>query len=158
MKNEPVEHHLWLRRLVGEWTVRSEATMAPDAPPEVLHGEESVRALGDLWVLCEGTGEMPGGGEFTNVMTLGYDVDRARYVGTFVASVMSHLWVYEGERVGDRLTLNNEGPDFTGGGGTAHYRDIVEFQGDDARTMTSEMRRPDGTWFPFMRAEYRRKA
>lgn len=47
----------------------------------------------------------------TTIMTIGYDPHRQRFVGTFVASMMTHLWMYEGalddgERV---LTLETEG-------------------------------------------------
>ncbi len=55
-----------------------------------------MRSLGGLWVLCEGRCEMPGGGAGTTVMTLGFDPARGLFVGTFIASMMTHLWLYEG--------------------------------------------------------------
>ena len=96
MKTEPQKEHEWLQRLVGEWTYESECSMEPGKPPEKFEGSESVRSLGGLWVLCEGRGEMPGGGMATTLMTLGYDPQKKRYVGTFVASMMTYLWVYDG--------------------------------------------------------------
>jgi hypothetical protein len=51
MKAEPQREHQWLQKLIGEWTCESEATMEPGKPPERFTGTESVRSLGDLWVL-----------------------------------------------------------------------------------------------------------
>jgi Protein of unknown function (DUF1579) len=54
-------------------------------------GVESVRSFGSLWVVAEGQGEMPGCGPARTMMTLGYDPQRQRYVGTFIVSMMTHL-------------------------------------------------------------------
>ena len=63
-------------------------------------------------MIAEGRGQMPGGGTGTTVMTLGYDSARQRFVGTFIASMMTHLWVYKGvlNDAGTELTLETEGP------------------------------------------------
>jgi len=41
------------------------------------------------------------------MMTLGYDPQKKRYLGTWIGSMMSHLWVYEVEldASGSVLTL-----------------------------------------------------
>ncbi len=159
MKTEPQKEHRWLRTLVGEWTYDSEAACTPGKPPAKTGGSESVRSLGDLWVLCEGRGEMPGGGMATTVMTLGYDPQKGRFVGTWIGSMMSRLWVYDGsldatEKV---LTLNAEGPSFASEGKMAQYRDVIEIKGDDHRVVTSHVLGDDGTWNAFMTAHYRRR-
>ena len=91
-------------------------------------------------------------------MTLGYDPVSKRFDGTFVASVMTHLWIYNGSLDADEkvLTLDTEGPSFTGEGMTK-YQDIIEFISDDHRTLSSQAIGPDGQWVKFMRAHYRRK-
>ncbi len=96
MHVEPQKEHAWLQQLVGEWTYEHEARMGPDQPPMKATGTESVRSLGGLWVLAEGQTEMPGVGEGRMLMTLGYDPERKRYVGTWIGSMMTHLWVYDG--------------------------------------------------------------
>jgi hypothetical protein len=154
------QEHQWLQRLVGEWTSVCEATMEPGKPPETFRGTERVRSLGGLWILAEGQGEMPGGAPATTLMTLGYDPQRGRYVGTFVGSMMTHLWVYDGaldaaQRV---LTLDTEGPSMAAEGTMAKYRDAIEFHGDDHRVLTSHVLGEDGKWRGFMTAHYRRKA
>lgn len=158
MKTEPQKEHAWLQQLLGEWTCESECSMGLDQPPEKFVGSEHVRSLGGLWVVCEGQGEMPGGGMATTLMTLGYDPGKKRYAGSWVGSMMTHLWVYDGfldteERV---LTLEAEGPSCAGDGKLAQYRDVIEFQNHDQRTLTSHILGDDGQWNAFMTAHYRR--
>ena len=163
MHTEPQKEHQWLQKLIGEWTSESECDAGPGQPRQKLTGTETVRSLGGLWTLAEGQGEMPGGGVARMLMTLGYDPQRKRYVGTWVGSMMTHLWVYDGELdpAGKVLTLNAEGPAFGPdgvpvAGKTAKYQDVIEFVSDDHRTLTSRTRGEDGTWHQFMRADYRR--
>lgn len=159
MKTEPQQEHQWLQRLVGEWTYEFETSCEPGQPPEKCEGSERVRSLGGLWVLCEGSGEMPGCGTATTLMTLGYDPRKGRHVGTWVGSMMTHLWVYEGSLDSARkiLTLETEGPSFTAEGALAKYRDVIEFESDDHRVLTSHVLGEDGTWSQFMTVRYRRK-
>jgi hypothetical protein len=158
METAPQKEHQWLERLVGEWTSEAEATMEPGKPPETFRGTESVRSLGGLWILAEGRGEMPGGGAMTTLITLGYDPLRARYVGTFVGSMMTHLWLYDGalDAAGRVLTLETEGPSMADQGKMAKYRDVIELESDDRRVLTSHVLGEDGKWHAFMTAHYRR--
>jgi Protein of unknown function (DUF1579) len=158
MKAEPQQEHQWLQRLVGEWVYEAEATTAPDQPPSKFEGSESVRPLGGLWILAEGQGEMPGCGAATTVLTLGYDPQRQLYAGTWIGSMMTHLWVYEGtlDATGTVLTLNAEGPHMASEGKVAQYKDVIAFESDDHRVLTSHMRGEDGEWQGFMVAHYRR--
>lgn len=159
MNAQPQAEHQWLQKLVGEWTSEMDAVMGPDKPPEKFVGTETVRAVGGLWTMGEGRGEMPGGGTAVTVMTLGYDPARKRFVGTFIGSMMTHMWVYEGtlDATGKVLTLDTEGPHFGTEGKTARYKDVIEFVSDDHRVLTSQMQGDDGTWTQFMTAHYRRK-
>ena len=155
---EPQKEHQWLEKLVGEWTLDSEQA-EPDKPP----GEwtESVRSLGGLWILAEGKGEMPEGGPASSMMTIGYDPQKGRFVGTWIGSMMTWLWVYDGslDEAGRVLTLESEGPSMNpdAGGKLMKYKDVIEFKSDDHRVMTSHMLRDDGEWQQFMTANYRRK-
>ena len=84
---------------------------------------------------------MPDGELSTTMATLGYDPQKQRFVGTFIGSMMTNLWVYDGsldasERV---LTLDTEGPGMTGDGKTAKYQDIIEILSADQRTLTSRV-------------------
>ena len=159
MNAEPQKEHVWLQKLVGEWTFESESLAEPGKPAEKCEATESVRSLGGLWILAEGRGEMPGGAPATMLMTLGYDPQKKRFVGTWVGSMMTHLWIYDGaldaaERV---LTLESDGPSMAGDGKMARYRDVIELTSDDHRTLTSSALGDDGVWHQFMTANYRRK-
>jgi len=157
---QPQKEHQWLQKLVGEWTYENECAMGPDQPPAKHTGTDSVRSLGGLWMLCEGRGEMPGGGISTSVMTLGYDPDQKHFVGTFIASMMTYLWIYEQgtlDASGKVLTLNATGPSFTEPGKMIQYQDIIEFVSDNHRTLSSQTIGDDGKWHRFMTAHYRRK-
>ncbi|MBF9233184.1 DUF1579 domain-containing protein [Microvirga alba] len=150
MKAEPLKEHQWLQKLAGEWIMTSD-----EAPTS---WSENVRSLDGIWVVAEGEGEMPGGGAATTIMTLGYDPHKKRYIGTWVGSMMSHMWLYEGalDETGNVLTLETEGPDFWTEGRRAKYQDIIAFEDDDRRVLTSRMLNDDGTWKEVMSARYRR--
>jgi hypothetical protein len=159
METEPQKEHQWLQQLVGEWTYESEALIGPDQPPEKVAGTERVRSLGGRWIVAEGQGDMPGGGVGTTLMTLGYDPQRQRYVGTWVGSMMNYLWVYDGELDADErvLTLASDGPAMSTEGKMAQYKDVIAVKSADHRVMTSHVLGEDGEWHPFMTATYRRK-
>jgi len=159
MQAEPQPEHLWLQQLIGEWTFEVEAQPEPGRPLEKFTGSESVRSLGGLWILAEGKGEMPGGGAATMILTLGYDPQKKRYVGTWVGSMMTHLWVYEGalDADGRILTLDTEGPDMSVEGKVAKYRDVYELKSADQRSLASNILADDGTWQVMMKASYQRK-
>ncbi len=152
------EEHRWLQRLVGEWTSEAECVMGPDQPVATMRGRETVTALGDVWVTGHGEGEMPGGGTGRTLITLGYDPAKGRFVGSFVGSMMTMMWLYDGalDAEGRVLTLDSQGPDFGTPGRVALYQDIIEVNAPDRRTMTSRMQDADGAWHHVMTARYRR--
>lgn len=163
MKTEAQREHQWLTQLVGEWTYEGEAATGPDKPTEKFQGTESIRSIGDLWILCEGQGVMPDGNKATMLMTLGYDPQKKLFVGTWLGSMMTYLWVYEGtlddtERM---LMLNSVGPDMApsdelGSSKTANYRDVIEVKSPDHRILTSHKLNDSGQWTQFMTARYQR--
>jgi hypothetical protein len=159
MTAEPQKQHEWLKRLVGEWIMESEAPAEPGQEPEKLTGVETVRTLGDIWVVFEGRGQMPGGCEGTTLMTLGYDPQKGRFVGTWHGSMMTNLWVYDGELDAAELELrlDSEGPSFSGDGTIDKYRDVIEVVDDDHRRLKGHVLGADGQWNHFMTASYRRK-
>jgi hypothetical protein len=159
MNPEPHAMHRWLQQLLGDWICDFTADMGTGQPPAQSTGTEHVRALGDLWVLCEGTGTMPGGGDARMLMTLGFDPEKNVFVGTWVGSMMTPMFLYRGTLDASQkvLTLETEGPSFTGDGSVAPYRDVITLVNANERTLTSAGLQPDGSWKPFMKAIYRRK-
>ena len=157
MHVEPSNEHEWLAKLAGEWKFEHDCE-EPGKEPVKLRGKESVRMLGDLWMVGEGEGEMPGGGVARSIMTLGFDPAKGKFVGSFIASMMTHFWPYEGtlDDSGKVLTLDSEGPSFAGDGSMAKYRDSIELVSDDHRILRSRVLGSDGAWTEFMVSHYRR--
>lgn len=153
----PGAQHVWLRQLVGEWSVVSEGSMGEDQPPFRLEFTEKVRALGELWVVAESTATF-GDTPFTSMMTLGFDPARGTFVGTWIDTMQTHLWSYVGELDEARrvLTLEAGGPSWEDPKRMALYRDVLELVDADKKVLRSSVKNEDGTWTEFMKAEYRR--
>ncbi len=159
MNEQPTSEHRWLHQLVGDWTCESECSMGPGQPPMTTQGTEKVRSLGGMWTIGEGT--MGSGDQgCDSIMTLGFDARTKRFVGSFVASMMTHLWPYNGtlDANGKILTLDSEGPSFSGDGSMAKYQDMIEFIDENHRTLSSRVLLPNGEWHHFMTAHYYRVA
>jgi hypothetical protein len=155
---KPDKNHEWLKRFVGQWEMESECVMGPDQPPMKGTGKETVRMLGDLWIVGESTMSMPGAGEGKAILTIGYDPIRKKFVGTWVGSMMTHLFVYEGEldEATGTLPLHCTGPDFADPTKLGHYQDVYRLSPSGERSLTSHMKTPDGKWVLFMTAKYKR--
>jgi hypothetical protein len=156
-QTKPTKEHEWLRRLVGEWTYESEAYESPDAEPHRESGRETVRAFGDVWVIAEGEGAMPDGSEHRSVLTLGFDPQQGRFVGTWIGSAMAYLWHYRGEldNAGNVLALHSDGPSMSGAG-TAKYKDVIEIIDDDHRVFSGHIQDENGDWQRLMSMTYTR--
>jgi len=154
MSAEPQQGHQWLQRLVGEWTYASED---PARLGVSWTGTESVRSLGGFWVVAESHGEM-GGSPATTIMSLGFDPEKQRYVGTWINSMMADFWLYDGELSADgkTLTLAAEGPDMFVDGKIGLYHHVIEFQSDEERTLGARILREDGTWHEIVTTRYQR--
>lgn len=155
---KPQAEHAWLQKLVGDWNTEGECQMGPDKPTMKTTGYASASSLGGLWILVESGGKSPEGDDWKCLMTLGYDPEKQRYIGTFVGGMMTHMWHYEGtvDASGRRLVLDTEGPNFDEGG-TSPYQDIVEWVDDDHWILKSQIKTADGNWKPFMESHHRRK-
>jgi hypothetical protein len=158
MEVKPTREHDWLRKLVGEWIYETEVG-EPGKPPQKVTGTESVRAIGQIWTQAEANGEMPGAGPAISITTLGYDPEKKRFIGTWIGSMMTHMWLYDGtlDTSGKVLTLNAEGPSMANDGTMADYQDVIELKSDDLRTLTARIKQADGSWQPFMSITYRRR-
>ncbi|MCC7363100.1 MAG: DUF1579 domain-containing protein [Dehalococcoidia bacterium] len=149
MQPEPTQEHRWLGQLVGDWTYESEGIGSEGAPMKGA-GREHVRAVGEHWVLNE-MSETVDGQDVLNLQMIGFDRRKGRFVGTFVSSMGTELWVYDGEldASGRKLTLSAEGPGMDGTG-TALYHDIIEIVDANTRELRSEVETPEGEWVEFM--------
>ena len=143
--------HLWLHRSVGEWTTETEA-MDPEGNKFTTTGTESIRKLGEYWIVNEIKGIMPDDNQPAEmVVAIGYDIKKGKFVGSWVGSMMENLWVYEGEMdENGALNLYSEGEDMMDESKTAVYRDQISWESDDVRLFTSSAKDEKGEWFSFM--------
>jgi hypothetical protein len=163
-KPEPSAEHRLLLSTVGIWDFESVCEMGPDQPPIKQAGTDTVKALGEVWIISEWVTPDPAVGEHRSLMTLGFDSAQSRFVGSFHSSMMTYHWVYNGRLDPEalaagrqRVILDTTGPDFSGTGGLAPYQDIFEFVDEHTRTLTSQIRGSSGEWMPFMRTVFRRR-
>ncbi|HOF42172.1 MAG TPA: DUF1579 domain-containing protein [Candidatus Hydrogenedentes bacterium] len=156
---KPTAEHEWLKQLVGEWETEATITMGPGAEPITHTGTETVEAIGGFWVMGRNEGICTlDGSPFTGIMTLGYDPAKEKYVGTWVDSMNSHLWTYEGtvDAAGKTLTLETEGMSPANPEETCKFRDVMELKGRDERVFTSSFEGPDGEWMKMVAIKSRR--
>jgi hypothetical protein len=145
-----------LNRFVGQWTTTGEGVMAPGKPPIKCTGTANARKMGS-WLISNNTGKMLDI-KVQALLTLGYDDDTKKYVGTWVDSMMPTMWHYTGtlDATGKVLTLEADGPSMTDPKVKAKYQDIYEFKSADHIVLMSKLRSPDGKWVEFMKADYQR--
>jgi hypothetical protein len=158
MPPPPGEHHKWLQKLVGNWTVEMEMN-AEGMPPMKSTGTTSVRSLEGRWVIGELKAETPGMGSMNAILTLGYNPETGKYQGTWIDSMTDVMWVYVGTLDATKkiLTLEAEGPNMMDPAAKekVKYRDVIEFKTDDHHTLTSSAYM-GGKWVQFVTANYRR--
>jgi hypothetical protein len=151
---KPQSEHKWLQQLAGEWASEMECTMEPGKPPMKNKMTEKARSIGGFWLVSEGSGEAMGT-PFSSILTLGYDTEKKKFIGTWVDSMTSTIWNYEGTLAADgkTLTLNTEGPCPMQGGKVCKFKEVIVFQDKDHRTFTSSVQGEDGTWTTIMNAK-----
>ena len=150
MNEEQHENHVWLGQLVGEWRCELAGLDAEGKPGKAGAGHESVRRIGELWVVTEGTGASPDAPMAHYHSTLGYDVRRGRFRGCFIGGDMSYFWDYDGEIDATRrvLSLFADGPGFEPPHAIVRYVDEMEFIGPDERILRSHLVGADGVKQP----------
>jgi hypothetical protein len=155
----PTSEHKWLEQFIGEWEFSPPPPPGVQAPPEQQAYVQTFRSLRGIWFIGEGEMPEPGGTVGTTITTLGFDPARNRFIGTWIGSMMSHLWVYEGELDAERriLSLYTVGPDMSGDRGLVHYCDAFEMMDPGHYVQRSSVRGEDGTWAEFMALDYRRR-
>ena len=94
------------------------------------------------------------GKPYQSVFTLGFDPQSKKYIGTWVDSISSLLWKYEGsvDSSGKILTLETEGP-CPLKPGISKFRDVLEWKSNDERLFTSSIQGDDGKWTVMVRVK-----
>lgn len=153
----PVKQHEMLQRLAGEWEANAEVSMPGDATMK-FESTENIRKLGPFWIVSESTGTV-GDTPIESKLTLGYDLTKNKIVGSWIDSVQSYQWVYEGEfdDTGKVLTLETTGPCPMKPGTMSNFKEVLELKDKNTKVFTSSMQQEDGTWIQIMSVESKRK-
>ncbi len=104
----PGEPHKMLARLEGSWTTRTKAWMEPDKPPMEGRGTCVQKTLlGGRYLQQEYTGEMAGE-TFAGINIIGYDNYTKKYVSTWIDSMSTGIYCFEGTGSEDGKTITQE--------------------------------------------------
>jgi hypothetical protein len=154
---KPGPEHEILKRDVGVWDATVEMQGPPGTPPAVSKGTETVSLMGGgLWQITEFKGEMMGQA-FEGRGATGYDLNKKKYVGTWVDSMTTGLSTVEGTLDSSKkvMTGTMEGTDPTGA--VSKMKEVTEWKDADNRTFTLIMPLPDGKEIPIMKITYKRR-
>lgn len=151
---QPTKEHEWLKKLEGEWAIQGECT-DPNGATKQIKGSESNELLGGFWSIgrVEAEGDQP----MKGIFTLGFDDEKKKYVATWVDSTHGTLWRYEGQLDSGGKVLTLEGEGRCPIEGMIKVKEIIEVQGPDKRTFTSQ-REKDGQWRTMLSLSYTRKS
>ena len=153
----PVKEHELLQKFAGEWESEGEAFMAPGQPPTKLKGVESSRLIGGFWLVAQiksTLSDFP----YEQILTVGYDPGKKKYIGTVIDSMTSHIWQLEAtfDGTGNILTWEMEGP-VPSPQTPSKFREVTELKSPDHKVFTSSILAPDGSWNTMMTIHLRRK-
>jgi hypothetical protein len=133
----PGEPHKMLARLAGSWVTRTRSWMEPDKPPTEGHGSCEQKTLFDgRYLQQEYTGEMMGN-PFKGVNLIGYDNHAKKYVSTWIDSMSTGIYFFEGSASADGKTITQVCSYDDPVRGPALWRSVTHIVDDD--TMEYEM-------------------
>jgi hypothetical protein len=106
----PGPQHKQLAKFVGSWTTKTRAwcEMGPDSPPKESTGTcEQKMLFGGRYLQQEYTGEMMGK-PFTGINLIGYDNHTRKYVSTWIDSMSTGIYYFEGTASADGKTITQK--------------------------------------------------
>ncbi len=104
----PGAPHKLLAGMAGVWTTKSKGWMEPDKPPMESEGTcEQKMLLGGRYLQQEYSGDMMGA-PFSGIGIIGYDNHTKRYVSTWIDSMSTGIYFFEGEASPDGKTITQE--------------------------------------------------
>jgi hypothetical protein len=104
----PGAPHKLLAKMAGSWHTKTKSWMEPDKPPMESSGTcEQKMLLGGRFLQQEFTGEMMGS-TFTGIGVAGYDNHTRKYVSTWMDSMSTGIYFFEGTASADGKTITQE--------------------------------------------------
>jgi hypothetical protein len=104
----PGDAHKMLASMAGTWATKSKAWMDPDKPPMESEGScEQKMLLGGRYLQQEFSGDMMGS-PFSGIGIMGYDNHTREYVSTWIDSMSTGIYFFEGTASPDGKTITQE--------------------------------------------------
>jgi len=155
---KPGKEHELLKQFVGKWDVTGKFFMDPDQPPLEIKGTDTAKMdMNDFWLLGHFKGDFLGK-PFEGRSVMGYSPTKKKYVGSWVDSMMPHLFVNEGDadEAGKVFTMIGDGFD-PATGKPAKEKWVMQFKDADNHTMTFYTTGADGKERKTGELSYKRK-
>jgi hypothetical protein len=133
---QPGDPHKLLARLEGSWSTRTRAWMEPDRPPVEGTGTcEQRMILGGRYLQQEYTGTMEE--PYSGVNVIGFDNHSKKYMSTWIDSMSTAIYCFEGTGSQDGSTITQECAYDDPVRGPLHWRSVSRIV--DADTLVYEM-------------------
>lgn len=157
---KPGKQHEYLKQFEGTWEVRAKFMGKPGEPMVESKGTETAAVgQGGFWLTFDYKGEMFGT-PFAGHGVMGYDLRRQKFVGVWIDSMESGLFLSEGtsDESGKVFTMTAEGYcSIEGKSIPIKMKQISTIKDKDTRTLTMSMPGPDGKEMITGIIEYKRK-
>jgi hypothetical protein len=157
--SKPGEMHRKLDPLVGEWSTKTTAWMAPGAPPTVTTGcvRKSWTHNG-RFVREELSGVGPDGKPYTGTGYLGFDNGTKKYQGVWMSDMMTGMIVYSGVFDPATKSIACAGQESNPmDGSVLAFRCTTVIESADRHTLTYTYVMPDGKEMKAFVIEHTRK-
>jgi hypothetical protein len=154
----PVKEHELLRQFEGDWDLTSKFTMEPGKEPMASKGKETARIIaGGLFLVFDVESDMMGQ-KFVGHGTMGYDVQKRKFTGSWIDSMATGVYLVEGafDEKGKVLTEWMEGT-CPQTGQDMKMRMVHEIKDKDSRVLSFFMSGPDGKEMQTGTIEYKRR-
>lgn len=149
--------HAELAKWVGDWDVKVEVWMQPDAPPMESMATCTYRSLWEgRFIESDFAGDMMGA-SFTGRLLMGYDRVDKQYVAVWIDSMSAYMSVSRGAMKDGVITLTMNDPDWMTG---KKKESRLQIRWTDKSTACLTFQEPgeDGSDRTTMRMTYTRKA
>jgi len=104
----PGAPHKVLASMAGSWNTKTKGWMEPDKPPMETTGTcEQKMLLDGRYLQQEYTGDMMGS-PFTGINLIGYDNHTKKYVSTWIDSMSTGIYYFEGTASADGKTISQK--------------------------------------------------
>jgi len=155
---KPGKQHEALKYFEGTWDATAKFMTEPGKPMAESKGSEKAELiLGGFWLSFEYKGEMMGM-SFTGRGTMGYDQQKQKYVGTWIDSMKSGLFLSEGKADEQFKVFTMMAQGYCDSEGKAiTMKQVYEIKDQDTYTLSFLTPNPDGKEMTTGTIEYKRR-